>query len=178
MVDGDRAIVLAEQGRTVEAAVFADQVLPLLGRPGPGPLLAWSSAQASTVTTTVARHAAVRGDLMTAERMLFLAVEPAESTGRTFDLAQLQLARGVVCRESGRAVEAETALLEARHRFLALGCAPAAALAQREEARLAEVKGMSASARPLYERARDEFAQVGLVREVGAIDQVLRTIST
>ena len=38
MVDGDRAIVLAAQGRTVEAAVFADQVLPQLGRPGAGPL--------------------------------------------------------------------------------------------------------------------------------------------
>ena len=35
MVDGDRAIVLAEQGRTVEATAFADQVLPQLGRPGP-----------------------------------------------------------------------------------------------------------------------------------------------
>ena len=40
MVDGDRAIVLAAQGRTVEAAVFADQVLPQLGRPGAGPLTA------------------------------------------------------------------------------------------------------------------------------------------
>jgi hypothetical protein len=34
---------------------------------------------------------------------------------------------------------------------------------------------MSASARPLYERARDEFAQLGLTREVGAIDAILRT---
>ena len=99
MVDGDRAIVLAEQGRTVEAAVFADQVLPQLGRTGPGPLLRWSGAAASTVTTTVARHAAVHGDLMTAERMLFLATDPTESSGRTFDSAQLQLARGVVWRE-------------------------------------------------------------------------------
>jgi len=175
MVDGDRAIVLAEQGRTVEAAAFADQVLPLLARPGPGPLLRWSGAAASTVTTTVARHAAVRGDLMTAERMLFLATDPTESSGRSFDQAQLQLARGVVWREAGRTAEAEPALLEARRGFLSLACAPAAALAQREEARLAIVKGMSASARPLYERARDEFAELGLTREVGAIDAVLRT---
>lgn len=175
MVQGDRAIVLAEQGRTVEAAAFADQVLPQLGRLGPGPLLAWSGAQASTVTTTLARHAAIHGDLMTAERMLFLASDPAASTGRSFDAAQLQLARGVVWREAGRSVEAESALLEARHGFLSLSCAPAAALAQREEARLAAVKGMSASARPLYERARDEFAQLGLTREVTAIDGILRT---
>ncbi|MGZ4692957.1 MAG: hypothetical protein ACXWCM_16675 [Acidimicrobiales bacterium] len=175
MVDGDRAIVLAEQGRTVEAAAFADQVLPQLGRPGPGPLLRWSGAAASTVTTTVARHAAVHGDLMTAERMLFLAAEPAVETGRSFDIAQLQLARGVVWREAGRTLEAEGALLEARRGFLSLACAPAAALAQREEARLAMVKGMSASARPLYERARDEFAQLGLTREVAGIDAVLRT---
>ena len=175
MVDGDRAIVLAAQGRTVEAAVFADQVLPQLGRPGAGPLMRWSGAAAATVTTTVARHAAVAGDLMTAERMLFLAAEPAAGTGRTFDLAQLQLARGVVWREGGRTLDAERPLLEARHGFLALGCAPAAALAQREEARLALLKGMSASSRPLYERAREEFALLGLTREVMAIDAVLRT---
>jgi tetratricopeptide (TPR) repeat protein len=175
MVDGDRAIVLATQGRTVEAAVFADQVLPQLGRAGTGPLMRWSGAAAATVTTTVARHAAAAGDLMTAERMLFLATEPAEGTGRTFDAAQLQLARGVVWREAGRTVDAERPLLDARQGFLALGCAPAAALAQREEARLAMVKGMSASSRPLYERAREEFALLGLTREVTTIDAILRT---
>ncbi len=175
MVDGDRAIVLAAQGRTVEAAVFADQVLPQLGRPGAGPLMRWSGAAAATVTTSVARHAAAAGDLMTAERMLFLAAQPAQGTGRSFDAAQLQLAQGVVWREGGRPVEAEGPLLEARRGFLALGCAPAAALAQREEARLAMVKGMSASARPLYERAREEFGQLGLTREVMTIDAILRT---
>ena len=80
-----------------------------------------------------------------------------------------------MAREGGRSVDAEGPLLAARRGFLALGCAPAAALAQREEARLAMVKGMSASARPLYERARDEFGQLGLTREVLAIDAVLRT---
>lgn len=173
MVDGDRAIVLALQGRTIEAAAFADQVLPALTRPGPGPVLAWSAAQAITVTTTVARQAARAGDLMTAERMLFLSIEPAVRSERRFDGAQLALARAVVWLESGRPDEAEAPVLEARRTFVALGCAPAAALAQREEATVAEARGLHASSRPLYERARDEFATLGLVRETAELDAVL-----
>ena len=173
MVDGDRAIVLAMQGRTVEATTFADQVLPSLVRPGRGAELAWSAAQAVTITTTVARHAAAVGDAMTAERMLFLANDPTERTGRRFDQAQLDLARGVVWRHGGRQADAELALLDARRNFLALGCAPAAAMAQREEARLAEARGLTASARPLFTRARDEFAGLGLVREAGELDALL-----
>jgi len=174
MVDGDRSIVLATQGRTVEATAFADQVLPSLIRPGRGPVLAWSAAQAVTVATTLARHAAAAGDPMTAERMLFLASEPAERTGRRFDEAQLSLARGVVWREGGRTADSEMALLEARRQFLALDCAPAAAMAQREEARLAVSRGLTASARPLFERARDEFASLGLTREVDELEAALR----
>jgi hypothetical protein len=174
MVDGDRAIVLAMQGRSVEAAAFADQVLPSLTRPGRGAELAWSAAQAVTVATTVARHAAIAGDPMTAERMLFLATDPTERTGRRFDQAQLELARGVVWREGGRVGDSELALLEARRQFLALDCAPAAAMAQREEARLAAGRGLTASARPLFERARDEFASLGLAREAGELEAVLR----
>jgi len=174
MVDGDRAVVLAIQGRVIEAAAFADQVLPSLAHPAPGPLPAWSAAQAVTVATTVARHAATAGDAMTAERMLFLAAEPAGRTGRRFDQAQLELARGVVWREGDRAGDAETALIEARRQFLALDCAPAAAMAQREEARLAATRGLTASARPRFERARDEFAALGLAREVSELDAVLR----
>jgi tetratricopeptide (TPR) repeat protein len=174
MVDGDRAIVLAMQGRTVEAAAFADQVLPSLTRPGRGAELTWSAAQAVTIATTVARHAATAGDTMTAERMLFLAADPTERTDRRFDRGQLDLASGVVWREGGRLAESELALFEARRTFVALDCGPAAALAQREAAWLAAARGLTASARPLFERARDEFAGLGLVREAGELEAVLR----
>jgi hypothetical protein len=173
MVDGDRAVVLALQDRTIEAAAFADQVLPALARPGPGPALAWSAAQAVTVTTTVARHAARVGDLMTAERMLLLSFEPTAGSGRRFDRAQLDLARGVVWSESGRPADAEAPVLEARRSFLALGCAPTAALALREQAAVAASRGLHASSRPLYERARDEFAALGLMAEVAEVDAVM-----
>jgi len=174
MVDGDRAIVLATQGRTIEAATFADQVLPSLSQPGRGPALAWSAAQAVTVAATVARFSAQGGDTMTAERMLFIGSDPCERSGHTFERAQLDLARAVVWSETGRATDAEHAVLEARRGFLAIDCAPGAALAQREEARLAAGRGMTASARPLYERARDEFAALGLSREANELAAVLR----
>ena len=162
MVVGDRAIVLALQGRTVEATSFADAVLGDLARPLPGPLGAWAAAQAVTVATTVARGAADAGDLLTAQRLVYGATEVGGRTGRTLDEGQLALARGVVSGRSGDLLEAEVALGEARHRFQALGCAPAAALAQWEEANLAVARGLHSSAGPLFERAREEFAMLGL----------------
>ena len=174
VVEADRASVLAVQGRTVEATVFADRVLPDLVRPGPGPTLAWASSQAVALATTLARSCAVVGDLMTAERMMFLADGPATRSGRSFDRAQLALARSVVSRQGGHLDDAEAPVLEARRRFLELGFAPAAAMAQREEANLAAARGLLASARPLFERARDEFAVLGLTHEVARIEARLR----
>ncbi len=178
VVDGDRAIVLAHAGRIEEAAGFAGAVLPALSRPGPGARMAWAMAQAVTVATTVARLAAQAGDLATAERLL-AALTPLEAnrgSGRRFDDGQYALARGAVWRDSGHLVEAEEPLVAARRTFQSLGCAPAAALAQLEEARLAQRSGHGASARPLFERARAEFAALGLGREVAQIDRTLISI--
>jgi hypothetical protein len=179
MVEGDRAIVLAEQGRTLEATSFAMSALALLARPGPGRHLAWARGHAITIATTVARQVATGdGDLGASERLLAIIEPLVERDGRTLDRAQLALARGVVWRESGHLAEAESALDAARRTLLGLGCAPAAALAQREEARLAVVRKLEASAQPLYVRARDEFAALGLTREVAQIDTLLRAGSS
>ncbi len=179
VVDGDRAIVLAYAGRIPEAASLADNVLPLLSRPGPGPRLAWAMAQAVTVATTVARLAGAQGDVATAERLL-AALSPLEAnrgSGRRFDEGQYALARGTVWRDGGHVTEAEAPLAAARRIFQTLGCAPAAAQAQLEEARLAQLRGYGASSRPLFERARAEFAALGLAREVAEIDRTLVTAS-
>lgn len=177
-VDGDRAVVLAQHGRLTEATSFAERVLPRLARPGPGPTLAWTTAQAVTVATTVARLAGAGGDVATAERLLASLSHLAAQggSGRTFDTAQYALARGTVWRDSGHAAEAEPPLASARQLFLGLGAAPAAALAQLEEARLAVVRGYGASARPLFERARAEMVDLGVARDVAAVDRDLAAL--
>ncbi|HEY5155097.1 MAG TPA: hypothetical protein VIJ47_10215 [Acidimicrobiales bacterium] len=162
MVAGDRAIVLALHGRTIEAASFADAVLPDLARPCPGPLGAWAAAQAVTVAATVARRAADAGDLLTAQRLLFGAEGPAAASGRSIDRGQLALAHGVVAYRAGDLLGAEAPLAEARQLFQSLGCAPAAAQVQWEEAQLARARGLHASAQPLLARAREEFTALGL----------------
>jgi tetratricopeptide (TPR) repeat protein len=175
VVDGDRAVVLASQGRTVEAVRVTDEVLPLLARPGPGPRVAWALAQGITGATAVARSCAVGGDVATAERVMAAISGIAELPGRAFDRGQIALARGTAWRASGLLREAEAPTTQARRTFLELGCAPAAALAQLEEARLAVDRGYQASSRPLFDRARSEFAALGLRREVVAIDAILAT---
>ena len=175
VVDGDRVVVLASQGRTVEAVRVGEEVLPLLARPGPGPRLAWAMAQGITVATAIARACALAGDVASAERTMAAISAIAELPGRAFDRGQIALARGTVWRASGLFGEAEAPIAQARRTFLELGCAPAAALAQLEEARLAVDRGYQASARPLFDRARSEYAALGLRREVVAIDAVLAT---
>jgi ATP/maltotriose-dependent transcriptional regulator MalT len=173
VVDGDRAIVLANQGRTVEAVRTAEEVLPLLARPGPGSRLAWAMAQGITVATAVARACAAADDVGTAERVMAGISAISGAPGRAFDEAQIALARGTLWRASGLLAEAEAPTTQARRSFLELGCAPAAALAQLEEARLAVARGYAASSRPLFDRARSEYAALGLRREVVAIDALL-----
>jgi hypothetical protein len=175
VVDGDRAVVLATQGRTLEAVRATDEVLPLLARPGPGPRLAWAMAQGITVATSVARACALAGDVASAERVMAAISAIAELPPRAFDRGQLALARGTLWRASGLLREAEAPTTLARRTFLELGCAPAAALAQLEEARLAVDRGYQASSRPLFDRARSEYAALGLRREVVAIDAILAT---
>ena len=174
MVDGDRAVVLASQGRTVEAVRAADEVLPLLARPGPGPR--------PGVGHGPGHHRRHRGGprLRPGRRRRPRpsgswppSARVAELPGRAFDRAQIALARGTLWRASGLLREAEAPITQARRTFLELGCAPAAALAQLEEARLAVDRGYQASSRPLFDRARSEYAALGLRREVVAIDAIL-----
>jgi hypothetical protein len=178
VVDGDRAVVLAAQGRSLEAVRMADEVLPLLARPGPGARLAWATSQGITVATAVARSLALAGDLPTAERVMAAISGVAELPGRAFDRGQIALARGTLRRVAGLVVDAEGPIADARRIFLELGCAPAAALAQLEEAHLARDRGYEASARPLFDRARAEYGALGLRREVMAIDALLAAPTT
>jgi hypothetical protein len=175
IVDGDRAVILAAQGRVAEAAAMAAEVLPKLARPGPGPQLAWSTSQAVTVATATARAAARAGDASTAERLLASISKVAERPARRFDAGQVALARGVVWSDTGHG-GAEQPIAAARRTFLELGCLPAAALAQLEEARVAIRRGYRASARPLLERARAEYDALQLPHEVAAIDALLSNV--
>jgi len=175
IVDGDRAMVLARQGRIVEAVALADQVLVLLGRLGAGPVLAQSSTQAVAITTTLARIAQRTGDDMTAQRMLLLAAGPTEHTGRRFDRALFELAQATVWNQTGFTELAEGAADDARRTFLFLGCAPAAAETQQLRGEIAACRGLTLSARPLLQQARAEYGALGLNRHVSDIDALLRT---
>lgn len=176
MVEADRALVVAAQGRLLEAVRFTEEVAPRLAAPGRAPEQRWANAVAAALLTTMARLLAAAGDLMTAMRYLIEAGVPVVATGRSYWSAQLDLARGVVWREEGEAERAEPAAIRAVQEFDRLGARPAAAVARLEEARLAEARGHVLSARRLYERAWRECAALGLSRETSGIRARLATL--
>lgn len=176
MVEGDRALIVAAQGRLHEAVRFADEVVPRLAAPGRAPEQRWANAVAAAVLTSLARLLAVGGDLMTAMRYLIEATVPVAATGRTYWAAQLDLARAVVWRENGELQRAEPVAIRAVEELNRLGALPAAAVARVEEARLVETRGHRISARGIYERAYRECAALGLPREMSEIRNRLAAI--
>jgi hypothetical protein len=157
LVEADRVMLLTAQGRLGEAVLGADTVGPNLARPGVSSTQVWANSQATMMYTLLARHLAVAGDLMTAERYLIEGAPAAAATRRTYCSAQVLLARSVVWREEGELAAAEPPARDAVHAFDALGAGPAAAIARREQAELARRLGLVESARQLATRAQTDL---------------------
>jgi tetratricopeptide (TPR) repeat protein len=165
VVEADRALVLAAQGRLREAVHFADRVTPRLAAPAADDRQQWANQEATVLLTTLARLLAETGDLMTAERYLLEAAVPVAQSRRTYATAQYELARSVVWREEGEHERAEPPVRAAVDQFTALDTLPAVAVARSAEAKLAHARGHLIAARSLYERALAELTDLGLPRE-------------
>lgn len=165
VVEADRALALAAQGRLREAVVCADAVTPRLAAPGRDERQQWANQQATVVLTSLARMLAEAGDLMTAERYLLEVAIPAAQARRSYARAQHELARSVVWREENELERAEPAGRAAVEHFSALDTLPALAVARLAVARVAERRGHLVAARSLYQRAVSELAALGLPRE-------------
>jgi hypothetical protein len=171
VVEADRAMVLAAQGRLHEAVLHADEVSPRLAAPGSDDRQQWANQQATVLLTALARLLAEAGDLMTAERYLLEVAVPTTQSRRSYATAQHQLARSVVWREEGDLGRAEAPALAAVEQFNALDTLPASAVARLAEARLADRRGHTVAARALYDRAIDELGALGLRREWADADR-------
>jgi hypothetical protein len=171
VVEADRALVFASQGRLHEAVLLADEVSARLGAPASDDRQQWANQQATVLLTTLARLLAESGDLMTAERYLLEVAVPATQSRRSYASAQQQLARSVVWREEGDFDRAEAPVLAAVDQFNALDTLPALAISRLAEARLADARQHTVAARALYDRARDELGALGLRREWSDADR-------
>jgi ATP/maltotriose-dependent transcriptional regulator MalT len=165
VVEADRALVLAAQGRLREAVHFADGVTPRLAAPAADDRQQWANQQATVLLTTLARLLAETGDLMTAQRYVLEAAVPVAQARRMYATAQYELARSVLWREEGELGRAAPPIRAAIDQFVALDTLPAVAMARLAEAKLAEASGHEVAARSLYERALAEFQGLGLPRE-------------
>lgn len=165
VVEADRALVLAAQGRLREATAHADEVSDRLAAPASDERQQWANQQATVLLTTLARQLAEAGDLMTAERYLLEVSVPAMQTRRTYAVAQHELARSVVWREEGELERAEPPVRSAMDQFAALDALPAVATSRLAAAKLAGRRGHQTAARSLFDRAIDELAALDLRRE-------------
>jgi hypothetical protein len=177
LVDGDRVLVLVAAGRLGEAAALADEVLPRLSAPAPGPTQAWANAQAVVVATTLARRAVEEGERDLAGRLLAGVAVPAHRSGRAYLAAHRDLASAALARLEGHVDAAERALGAATERFERLGALPACALARLEAARLADARGFRGSSLALYRRASQELSALGMAREAGEAGRRVRTLA-
>jgi hypothetical protein len=173
LVEGDRAILLAAQGRLLESITAADRVLPSLIRPPVGEYQQWSNAEGAAIALTVCRAAAAGSDHLTAQRMLHLGTTATHRVGGAYLHAHLDLARGVVWLLEGDLDAAEASLVSAGRQFGVLGCSPAIALATMEQGRLAQIRGLVRSAAPLYLGALDDFRRLGQPREINELNRLL-----
>jgi hypothetical protein len=173
LVEGDRAVLFARQGRLLEAITSADRVLPSLIRPPLGEYQLWSNAEGAAVALTVSQVASANGDHLSAQRLLLLGTSATKQLSSAYLAAHLDLTRGAFWLLERDLDAAEAALVSATRQFGVLGCEPAVARATLEQARLADARGLTRSARPLYERALADFRRLGQPREVNEITRLL-----
>ncbi len=178
LVEADRAMVLAGQGRLHEAVTIADRVLAQLVRPVSGEYQLWAATEAASVALTLSRRAARDGDLLTAQRLLRVGEGAARSVGRHQLEGQVALTRGVGLGAEHHYDAAEQSILVALGIFHTYGYRPAAAQCIFEQGRLAHERGLVRSAGPLYERALAEHSELGLPREMRQLRRLLDALAS
>lgn len=173
LVEGDRAVLLANQGRFHEAIASADSILTSFVRPPIGTYQRWGNTHGAIVALTLCRLTAQAGDALTAQRMLIQGTTAVERAGSSYLRAYLELARGSFYGAEGRFDMAEAALFEAARAFNVLGCLPASAVTTLEQGRLAWRRGLHLSARPLLDRAMVDFRTLGQTPEINEVRRLL-----
>jgi hypothetical protein len=169
-VEADRAIVLAMQGRMLEAIALADRTLERLAQPAAGGMGTWSAQSTAAITLTLSRLCLDAGNTADGERFLLTGTAAVDRARTTFLSAAVDLGICALWRAQGAEGAAEPLCTEAALTFGRLGCRPAEALATLELAKIADARGMATSAIPLLERARDEFSYLGHARDLRDAD--------
>lgn len=169
LIEGDRSMLLAAQGRFHEAIASADSILTSFVRPPIGTYQRWGNIHGATVALTLSRLSSQSGDALTAQRMLIQGTTAVERAGTAYLRASLALTRGAFYGTEGRFDNAEAALFEAAREFNVLGCLPASAITTLEQGRLAWRRGLYLSAGPLLERALLDFRALGQTPEINEI---------
>lgn len=173
-IEADRVVVLAVQGRMLEATMLADRVLERLGRPAAGRRGSWSSESTAAVALTLSRLCVEAGNLKDGERYLLVGSGAVERAPTTYLSAHVDLAISTLWCEQGSAGGAEPLCRDAERAFSRLACRPSEAQATLELALIARARGMATSALPLLERAHAEFSYLGHARELSVTEALLR----
>jgi hypothetical protein len=161
MVEADRAVLLATQGRRREAVLLADRTLDRLIKTPSGSHGVWAAASAASVALTLARRCFAADEHDEGERWLLLGAGSIERSPTTYLSAQLDVTIARSWRQQGAIGRAESLCSAAAIRLASLGCRPAEAAATLELARLAAARGMDEAALPLAQRAYDELTYLG-----------------
>jgi hypothetical protein len=165
LVERDRAVLLARQGRLDEGLALGERLLPALVRPLAGPHQRWSRHEGATLAVALARLAAHGGDDGSAARFLEAAVGAAGPLHDPVLEGHLHLSRGALRALGNDQAGAEEDLSRAAAVFEHTGDRVAIAEVALERARLAHRHGLGRSARPLYEFAAAELAACGCTLE-------------
>jgi tetratricopeptide (TPR) repeat protein len=176
LVEVERAVVLATQGRLHEAIALADRLHESLGAPLGGRRGAWAARLTAGVSLWVSRLAHEAGRAAEGDRLLLRGAGAVARAPTRYLEAHRDVAISTQWRVEGRAGSAEPVCREAMLAFERLGARPAAATATLELARIAVARGLATSAQPLADRARAEFSFLGHARELHEATAVLREL--
>jgi ATP/maltotriose-dependent transcriptional regulator MalT len=172
LVERDRALVLAGEGRVHEALAIAERVATPLIRPVAGPHQRWSRLEAASMALALARTVTRTGDELSGRRLLAMGEAALAGVHAPFLDAHRALARAVVLGPDGEPGEIEDLLTRATTTFEHAGDRPAAALVAREHGRLAHVRGLERSARPFYVQAAAELRSYGWTVDAAEADRL------
>jgi ATP/maltotriose-dependent transcriptional regulator MalT len=176
LVERDRAVVLAREGRLNEARSLAERVLGPLVRPVAGTYQLWSRFEGASLALMLSRHSALAQDEGAARRLLQVGAEAAEPLGSRLLAGHLLLTTAVVDGADADPVEVEDTLSRAAAGFERSGDRTAAALVLLEHGRLAHRRGLERSARPLYEQAGAELRACGHGADARLADVLLAAL--
>lgn len=161
LVEADRAMVLAHEGRVSEATRHALDATARLSRSRRGPHGVLSLANAASCAAVVGRACAWSGDPGGAHALVDIGLDAAGRSGRTLPLVHGLIARSATRRLVGDLAGADDDASRAVRLASALGADPATGLAMLELGATAAVAARLASAAPLFERAERLLAPSG-----------------